>query len=222
MTSPANNYQTILTELFRSGRECLYARGDTIIRAGDTPSGVYLITDGWVQVYSLCDDGETNIISSLARADVFPLEWAVSGALHDVTFAALETTRLLRIPRDRFTEVINGSPRIAQAMSRMLADYYFRLSHELENLPYRSARERVAFRLVSLADRFGDAKGGEVIIGLHVPNEYIARSSNMTRETASREISRLHHKGLIQHKRGYIIIKDMNALKHEAGKAFGW
>ncbi len=216
-----NNYKTILTELFKSGRPFLYGRGDTIIRAGDTPSGVYLITEGWVQVYSLCDDGEANIISSLARADIFPLEWAISGTVHDVSFAALETTRVLRVSRDSFSQLVNTNPQIAEAMSRTLADYYCRLSHELENLPYRSARERVAFRLVSLADRFGNARGDEVVIGQHVPNEYIARSSNMTRETASREISRLHHKGLIQHKSGYIIIKDLSALKHEAGKAFG-
>lgn len=221
MTPPTSNYRAILTELFQNGRQYLYGRGDTVIRAGDTPSGVYLITDGWIQVYSLCDNGESNIISSLARADIFPLEWAISGKLHDVTFAALGTTRLLRIPRDHFIRITDSDPQIARTMSQILTDYYFRLSRELENLPYRSARERVAFRLISLADRFGDSQGPEVVIGQHVPNEYIARSSNMTRETASREVSRLHQKGLIRNKNGYIIIKDLAGLKHEAGKSFG-
>jgi CRP/FNR family transcriptional regulator, cyclic AMP receptor protein len=218
----SGNSHALLSEIFKDGKQLLYERGDTIIRAGDTPSGVYLITEGWVKVYCLCDDGEVNIISSLARADIFPLEWAISGTLHDVTFAALDTTSVIRIPRERFTRILGEDPRVAQAMSRTLADYYFRLSNELENLPYRSARERVVFRLLSLAERFGDARAQEVVIKLRVPNEYIARSSNMTRETASREISRLHHKGLIEHKHGYIIIKNLAALRDEGSRALSW
>lgn len=217
-----NNSHSLLSAIFKDGKQLLYERGDTIIRAGDTPSGIYLITDGWVKVYSLCDDGEVNIISSLARADIFPLEWAISGTLHDVSFAALETTSVIRIPREQFSRMLEKDPRVAQAMSRTMADYYYRLCSELENLPYRSARERVVFRLLCLAERFGDAKGQEVIIKLRVPNEYIARSSNMTRETASRELSRLHQKGLIQHRRGYIIIKDLAALRHEGSRALSW
>lgn len=218
----SNDTRAILTALFRDGRQLLYNRGDTIIRAGDTPSGVYFLAEGWVQVYSLCDDGETNIIRSLASGDVFPLEWGISGRLHDVTFAALHTTKVLRISREKFAAMISQQPRIAQAMSQTLVNYYFQLSRELENLPYRSARERVVFRLIALAEQFGDFRDREVIIKLHVPNEYIARSSNMTRETASREISRLHHKGILRHRGGYIIIKDLEALKSEGGKASDW
>ena len=44
----------------------------------------------------------------------------------------------------------------------------------------------------------------------------------MTRETASREISRLAGKGLIQNANGYIIIKDLTALQRQVSKSFRW
>lgn len=211
----------ILARLFDDSRHIPYERGDTIIRAGDIPSGVYLIIAGWVKVYSLCEDGEMNIIMNLSDGDIFPLDWTVTGQLHDVTFAAVEATTVQRIPKEKFVRALKGNAAVSAAASFKLASYLLQLSHELEHLPYHSARERVAFRLVSLADHFGDTEGDHVVIRVHVSNEYIARSTNMTRETASREMSRLARKGLVQHADGYIVIKDLLGLKHEVGRTFG-
>jgi CRP/FNR family transcriptional regulator len=208
-----------LTRLFEDNRKFLYNRGDTILRAGDTPSGVYLITSGWVKAYSLCSDGEPNIITSFGSGDIFPLSWALTESMRDVTFGALETTVVLRTPKEVFTRGIATDNEISRSVSHMLATHFLRLENELDNLHYRSARERVAFRLISLAENFGQHKANKVIFNIRVPNEYIARSSNMTRETASREMSRLARKGIIRNVRGYVAITDMEALKAEADHA---
>jgi CRP-like cAMP-binding protein len=209
-----------LQDVFKDGKELRYVAGDIILRAGDTPSGFYFITEGWVKVYSLCDNGEPNIIMSLTVGDVFPMEWAFSETLHEVSFAAVADTRVRRVSRDHFITALTVNPGIVQAASRKLVRYLFQLSSELENLPYRSAREKVAFRLVSLATYFGQKSDSLIIIGPRVPNEYIARSTSMTRETASREMSWLARKGLIGHAGGHIIIKDMAGLEKEVGKDF--
>ncbi len=157
---------------------------------------------------------------SLRTGDIFPLEWIVSGMLHEVNFAALTTTSVLRAPKDYFLHNLRVNPRVAPAILRRLSHYFCQLSSELEHLPYHSARERVAFRLVSIAQYFGPVKSGQVDLTLPIPNEFIARSSNMTRETASREISWLIRKGFIERQNGYIIIKNLPALELEAGKSF--
>lgn len=211
----------VFKQLFEDGKSSLYDRGDTILRAGDTPSGVYLLASGWMKVYSLCEDGEPNIIMNLGPHDIFPLDWAVTGRLRDLSFGALEPTRVLRISREHFLQAFK-SPEIAQAITLKLAAYFCNLSNELENLHYRSARERVAFRLVCLAQCFGEIRNEHTVINTHIPNEYIARSTNMTRETASREVSRLTQKGLIQNTNGYIIIKDLVGLQREISKSFCW
>lgn len=209
-----------LARLFEDSRYFLYERGDTIIRAGDIPSGVYLITDGWIKLYSLCEDGEVNIIMNMTKGDIFPLDWTITGQLHDVTFAALESTAVRRIPTEKFVRAFRSDIDIATAASFKLASYLLRLSHELEHLSYRSARERVAFRLVCLADYFGRPEGDQIVIRARVSNEYVARSTNMTRETASREMSRLARKGLVRTMDGYIHIINLAALKNEVGKTF--
>lgn len=204
-----------ITSLFENSRKLLYNRGDTILRAGDIPSGVYFITSGWVKAYSLCNDGETNIIMSLGPGDIFPLSWALSESLRDVTFAALDTTTVLRASRGTFVERVAKDERISKALSLSLIDRLLQLENELDNLHYRSARERVVFRLLTLAESFGQRKGNQVILNMRVPNDYIARSSNMTRETASREMSRLTRKGLIRYIKGFMVIVSEEALKAE-------
>jgi len=211
---------TVLLQLFTEhSRPLLYGRGDTIIRAGDTPSGIYFITRGWVHVYSLCDDGEPNIIMSLGIADVFPLTWALSDDLREVSFEALEITEVLRMSKEQFSRSLYAHPQIARAASLKLTHYFSRLSNELEHLHYHSARERVAFRLISLAEYFGRTQSNQITLDLRVPNEFIARSSNMTRETASREISWMIKKGFVERQNGYIIIKNLDALRNEADKS---
>lgn len=211
----------VIARLFTdNSRRQVYERGDVIIRAGDTPSGVYLITDGWVEVYNLCHDGEQNIIMSLRDGDIFPLEWIIADILHEVNFAALETTSVLRMSKDYFRRKLQANPWVAQAALLKLCHYFLQLSSELEHLPYRSARERVAFRLVSLAKYFGVTNSDQVMLKLPIPNEFIARSSNMTRETASREISWLTRKGYIERQNGCIVIKNLPALRREIGKSF--
>ncbi len=201
-------------------RQAHYETGDMVIRAGDMPSGVYLITNGWVKVYCLSGDGEPNIMMSLGAGDIFPLMWAISGRLRDVSFKAMEHTTTLRISRERFVQGLRNDPKVAEALLSKLADYLWGMCDELENLSYRSARERVAFRLLSLAERFGQSQPqtGKTALSLKVPNEYIARSSNMTRETTSREISWLAKKNVIEHQGSHIIIHDLSELKRLSGK----
>lgn len=210
----------ILADLFKSGRQFSYERGDSIIRAGDTPSGIYYLESGWVRVYTLCDNGESNIIMCLFPGEVFPLAWALTGLVRDASFAALAPTTLRRVSKEFFLTQLDKKPVFARAALAMLSTHLVRLTDELENLHFRSARERVAYRLLSLADHFGKPYQEGVLLTIRISNEYIARSTNMTRETASREIGRLTQKRLITNFNSYLFIHDPALLRAEAGKAF--
>lgn len=209
-----------LVKFFQKGRRFDYKKEDMIIRAGDIPSGIYYISSGWVKVYSLCKNGEPNIIMTLYPGEMFPIPWAVTGVVRDINFAALDETTTFRVSRPQFLQAMSDYEAIRQDAMQMLARHFFSFANELDNLQYRSAREKVVFRLILLASHFGKHTGKEVIIDMRVPNEYIARSTNMTRETASREISRLNRKQLICYNGGKINIPDLDKLKNEIDSHF--
>ncbi len=206
--------QNILTDIFKNGRQLTYKHGDVILRAEDTPSGVYYITSGWVKVYENSLKGEEKILMTLMTGDIFPCAWAVSDIPHNVNFAALDSTRLLRIPVSKFRNAIMSQPDYAGELLKLFAHQFYVLSDEVVNLQYNTARERVILRILSLAENFGTPKNGQVLIKKRVPNEYIARSTSMSRETTSREMSRLVRERLIRHTDKEITIPDISRLKY--------
>lgn len=192
-----------------------------IIHAGDIPSGVYYIVSGWVKLYELSNSGEPNIIMPLLPGEIFPLAWAINDTLRETNFAALGKTTVLRLPKEAFVEAIHADEAIQAAVMDMLAQHCTRLTDELSNLQYRSARERVAFRLLTLAHCRGLRIGKRVTVDAPISIEYIARSTNMTRETASRELGYFTRKRLISYSRSQITIADMSALQNEVEQQLG-
>lgn len=204
-----------LLQLFQAGRSLSYEKDEIIIRAEDIPSGVYYINSGWVKVYTLNKDKEPAILMTLFPGDIFPCAWALTGIDYDLNFAALGETEVLRIPTSQFNDSIKNNPDLSQELLQVFASNFFTLTNELNNIQYHSAREKVVYRLLFLAKNFGKRENNKVIISKHVPNEYIARSTNMTRETTSREMSRLTRKRLIRHTEEQIIISDIDGLLNE-------
>lgn len=210
-----------LLTLFKNGRHLSYAKDEVIIRAEDIPSGVYYITSGWVKGYTLNKGKEPAIVMTLFPGDIFPCAWAISGIEYGVHFAALDETEVLRIPTKRFNKAIRSNPDLSHELLKIFANNLFTFTNELSNIQYHSAREKVIFRLLFLAKNFGKQQDNTVVIQKHVPNEYIARSTNMTRETTSREMSRLTRKRLIRHTEEQIIISDMAGLLNEIEETKG-
>jgi CRP-like cAMP-binding protein len=199
--------------LFNNGREFHYERNDLIIRSGDTPSGVYYIESGWVQAFTICDDGEINIVFTLYPGDIFPLAWAATGVLHDINFSALSETTVLRITRDDYAQALSTSQTVVDDTLNLLSKYSYCFTEELENLQYRTAKQRVCYRLYVLASHFGKRTDKGIVIDQAVSNEYIARSTNMTRETASREMTNLARQQIVNLSGNHIVIANAGKLR---------
>lgn len=209
-----------LKQLFETGRRLIYQKDDVVIRTSDTPSGVYYVASGSVKAYCLCKDGEHNIIMTFGPGEIFPTAWAVSGVSRPVGFSALEGTELWRISRESFLQSLWADSGLMYAALQMLAGNFSMLVCELDNLQYRSAREKVVYRLLFLASRFGQVDGNTAYLGMRITNDYLARSTNITRETASREISRLNRKELIKTINGRLVIPDLTNLRNEIHQRF--
>ena len=76
-----------------------------------------------------------------------------------------------------------------------------------------------ALPIFHMAKRFGDNKSGIVTILAPVTQKDIAYSIGMTRETASRQLSKLERKRLITYKGHLIVIKNIDKLRDELASA---
>lgn len=206
-----------LKEFFASGRESIYRPGELILVGDDAEPGVHYISKGAVKIYSIDDDGEEYVHIIYGPGDTFPLIWALLGVRRHVFYEALETCTVWMISRKEFLSHIEvHTDKVTYALLYRMADQFNVYADRVDNLQYRSARERVVYRLLFLASRFGKKDGKKVIIDVaSITHKVIAQSINLARESVTRELDKLAEKDLIERSSGKIVIKDIEKLKDE-------
>lgn len=211
---------TLLTFFARS-KPYRYAPGEAILRADDTPSGVYWIEKGFVKVYSITEEGNEKLHIIYKTGELFPLIWVFSNVTKDVFYEAFGEVVLRRSSKEEFLAFLKtsctnlrGCSLLFELVERVidLLDVHI---DRVDNLEITKAYPRLVAMLLHLAKRFGRKEGKSIKIDIRLTHSDIANSVNMTRETASREMERLQRKGLIKYQVKLIIIKNIEELKEE-------
>lgn len=202
-----------LVDFFKSGTHLTYKKGESIIRIGDEPRGIYYITGGHVKAYAITKYGEENNLIMRSQGDIFPLIWAFTGLHRDITYQAMSDTTLYRVARSEFLEFLKKNEHAVPAVLDMAIEAYRLHSERVMNLEYRTVRERVAMFLLTHGQRFGQKTKDGVMIGNPIKRQDIASSINASRETTSRELSSLAKKEFIKLCPEGIIILEQEKLQ---------
>ncbi len=200
--------------LFRTcGKRLTYAKGEFIIRPGDTPSGVFLIETGLVKAYDITKYGEENLLIIRKAGEIFPLIWAMTGQERQVIYETVSPTITWQIPREVFLELMHQHTGVLYPLLSMTVEMYRIHSERIINLEYRSVRERLISFLLTMAQRFGETTKDGVTINVPLRHQDIASSINSSRETTSREMVALERKGLLVNQQTYITLIDIDQLR---------
>lgn len=211
------------TDFFsKHGRRMTFKKGEIIIRSDNPPTGVYFIEDGYVRIYSITEDGESKLHIIYKPGEIFPLVWAVKSVRKNVYYEAMGNTTLLKVSKTAFMDFTSSTKNNMSALSERMANVFNIHIDRIDNLEITKSYPRLISRLLSLAKRFGeeDKETNTVIIKAPVTQNDIANSIAMTRETTSREISRLEKKSLISYKEHLIIINNLQKLKKELSEFY--
>lgn len=211
MPLPADN--TIIRNLFYKGRRLQFRKTEVVTGNDTEPNGVYFIESGFIKSYAIGPDGEEYLHLIYGPGEVFPFIWAFLGSGEElVYFEALSDCRLWRISREWFHTLAGASPLTSQALGRQLARQFQVFSYRLDNLEYKKASQRVAYRLLLLARRFGAENGRGITIEAPITHELFGNSVNLTRESVSRQMEQLERRGIIKKINQRIVIKNLPAL----------
>lgn len=202
-----------LISFFHTGTQLHYKKGESIIRAGDEPRGIYFITDGFVKAYAITKYGEENILIVRKQGDLFPLIWAFTGLHRDITYQAMSDTTLWRVAKSDFLAFLKNNEHTTAALLDMAIEAYRLHSEHVMNLEYRTVRERIASFLLAQADRFGKKTSQGIQLCMPIRRSDIAGSINASRETTSRELTALAKHGYISLENGTITICQPEKLR---------
>ncbi len=203
-----------LVEVFKDvGKKQTWQKNDYIIGPNQQPPGVFYIDEGVVKAYDLTKYNEENLLIIRKPNEIFPLIWAITGEERSVIYQALEKTVTWKVERLQFLSLIEKHKSIMSPILDMTVEMYRLHSERILNLEYRTVRERIISFLFTMSRRFGVQTDEGIKIELPLRHQDIASSVNSSRETTSREIGALTKKGLIEHKRSYILLKNPAELQ---------
>jgi CRP-like cAMP-binding protein len=209
-----------ISQLFSQGLRVKANKSDVIMGNEQKPNGVYYIVSGYVKVYSISNLGDEHVHIIYGAGELFPILWAYLGIEPSARYyTAISDCKLLRIPREHFTDNVRTDAEIGYDFSQQLAQQFRVYTDRVDNLEYKKADERVAYRILFLASRFGTKQpDGSVSIEAPITHEIFASSVNLARESVSREFQRLVHQEIVVWEGHRLVIHDVEALARKLSR----
>lgn len=219
-------------ELFRSleasaiadlDRQCTwrkYPRNDWIVELHDNGDDVFFIISGTVRLKIPESSGREVLFQDLDAGSYFGEMDAIDGKPRAIGVMAVTDVVIARMPRAVFRTAICRHPDAADQILLRLTGIIRTLTNRVREFTTLDVRHRVYAELLRLSRQSDDAKDVAVISPPPVQAAIAARISTR-RETVAREMKTLERAGLIERKRGALILKNTKQLqcmlKHEAG-----
>ena len=201
---------------FKDQPTTTYKKGTVIVDAEHPHDQIHFIVDGYTRVYGTNYLGEVYTHIIYGKNELFPMATILADIRRGVYYEAFTTLTTKHMSRATFLERIEDEGAMAKAVMLQLCHQFYIYADRLDNLQYRSAHDRVVYRILFLASRFGEKlDNGITRIGVPLTHEALASAINLVRESVSREIEQLEKRGLIYQENHQIHIIDMNKLQEE-------
>lgn len=185
-----------------------YPDQTTLFLEGESAERFFVVMDGWVKLYRLCEDGHEVVISVISPGESFAEAAIFDSNIYPVSAATITDTRLLVVGAEALLRELKANMdftfNMLGAMSRHLRGS-ITLLHQLSAM---SSTERLAEFLLGLSE----IAEGEVKIKLPLDKSLIAARLGMQPETFSRALGKLKSAG-VSNSGHDVHIKDVATLR---------
>lgn len=203
-----------LEAFFTQYKHQAYKKGEILIRADDEPQGIFYLKNGIVRQYSISKDGEEQTLNLYKPVSFFPLMWAINDTHNTYYFEAVTEVGVFRAPREHVVVFLKNEPEILYDLVSRLYKGMHGLLSRIEYLQSGDAYAKVIFALVNASLRFGQSKGNSGI-EISITHREMSALTGLTKETISRECTKLEERGLIKNTNHLVAIKDIKRLESE-------
>lgn len=187
-----------------------FRKKDFLFVENSYPNSLYLITKGKVKTFKTNEDGKEFITGVHSEGDFLGHVALLEDKKYTETAEALEETEVALIPRDEFQSLIYNNKEIANKFINILSHSVLENEERLLKLAYNSVRKRVAEALVMLHERYNKDKSGSII---SINREDLSNIVGTSTESAIRTLADFKDEGLIEIKKGDIIITNLDKLQ---------
>ena len=190
-------------------------------RAGDAPykgnghDQIAFVVSGSTKLVAHASQGREQVIAFHFAGDLVSVP---ASAAHAYSLCALEDCELIFFPADEFMQLARQESGMIMDILERAMSALARCREKTISLGRKTAQERLASFLVTLADRVGVPSTDGIEIKLPMSRRDISDSLGLTIETVSRQLTDLRSEGLLETpSRSNMRLLNLNALKDRAG-----
>ncbi|NRR29057.1 Crp/Fnr family transcriptional regulator [Oxalobacteraceae bacterium] len=186
--------------------------GQRLFGRGDAPDGLYCVVEGTLRITGIAGNGKEALLAMVEAPHWFGEISLFDGLPRTHDAWAEGPAVLLHLRQDRLLALLAGQPawwrELALLMTQKLR-LSFRMIEETASLP---AAQRLARRLVTIAEGYGDYQGASRR-EIRMPQEQLALMLALSRQTVNQILRQFAADGAIRLGRGGIEILDIARLR---------
>ncbi len=205
-------------EDYLAGEHVIFGAGEMLFDSRNDGAYVYEIVSGIVKSFTLNENGGDVIHVLYGPGNIFPLTWLINKQMPDMRISALGEVEVVRYKKADFADNLVKNGQMSLSVTTKIIMQLNMYAATVDNLVYRFASQRVAYRLLFIGYRFGKKMPGGAIVLPSFTNEDIGRSINLSRESVNRTVAKFIRRNLVEIKRNRIYIIDQVGLRAEVSK----
>lgn len=199
-------------EIARSANSRTYGKGEVIYQKGDPAGALFVLVSGAAVLETSTEDGKELRLRTIGEGDVFGEVGVLDFGPRQESARTTEQSELLRIDRQHFMRILQGSQELCFRVFAMLCGQVRGATEDLEDTVLYSLHSRLARRLVLLSANL-DAKDEPA---LRITQSDLAGMLGVNRQAVNKHLRELENEGMIKLGRQRIEIHDLPGLSRLA------
>lgn len=189
-----------------------YKKGQILIFSGDNPGQVFYLVSGQVKQYDVSYKGDEMVVNVYKPSTFFPMSMALNDSPNPFLFEAETDVELRQAPAQEVVKFVQDNPPVAIDLLKRLYRGLDGVLNRLTLLMKGSAVERLMYEVLLNCLRFGRERPNGNCVS-QVSEQELAARSGLTRETVSREMSKLSNRGLLTFNNGELVVKNLTEFE---------
>jgi len=200
--------------LRRLDRQCIWRRistDESVLEYKDGGTDVYFVVHGHLRVFIQAISGKASILRDIREGEYFGELAAIDGQPRSAAITAITDSTIAKMPAAVFRDAVHRHPDVCDQLLTLLASQVRMLANRVNEFTTFDVRRRIYAELLRLARKSRKDDAASIISPPPTHAELAARVSSH-REAVTRALNSLDAAGLIERRRGAIVIRDPQRL----------
>jgi len=201
--------------------QCTWCRADRnqwIIDYQDTSNDVFFLISGTLRVKIQSVSGREVLLRELNAGEYFGEIAAIDNQPRSSGIFAVTDVTFARMPASVFRATVHAHPDVCDQLLQVLAGYVRTMSNRVNEFTTLDARHRIYAELLRLS-RPEAGKPKHAVVSPPPVHADIAARVSIRRESVTRELSALERAGLIEKRKGALVLTDPARLRQMIAEA---